>query len=119
MMPMRHAKKHYLRAWRKQKGLKLYELAARIESAPGESISDTYLGRIERYERPYNQQIMEAAAEALDIDVGDLFYPPPDHGRQEDDLTRHLRKLKTREQRATAARILAAFVGDDGGKEAG
>lgn len=114
-------RRHYIREWRKHRGLTIDQLAGRIELTDGKGDTDfidkTYLGRIEREERPYNQPILEQAAAALECEVPELFSPPVVE-RAEDDLTRHLKKLKTKADRARAARILAAAFGSVAGEKA-
>jgi transcriptional regulator with XRE-family HTH domain len=99
---------HYIKAWRKYYNLTVQQLADRIERDKGT------LSKIENFKLAYTQESLEAIAEAIghNLEAADLLSPPPNPERPEDDLTRHLRKLKTQEDRAKAARILAAAFGD-------
>lgn len=69
---------HYLRAWREYRGLSLRGLANRMESKPGELLtSHANLGRIETFKQPYSQEILEAAAVALDCTVEQILTVDP------------------------------------------
>lgn len=70
--------KHYIKEWRKYRGLSLRKLADRMESAPGENlISYSSLSRIESGDQPYSQPILEALSEALDVSVASLLSSKP------------------------------------------
>jgi transcriptional regulator with XRE-family HTH domain len=62
---------HFLREWRKYRGLSLERLADRIETTKA-SIS-----RIENGKQPYSQEFLEKAAEALMCEPGDLLMRNP------------------------------------------
>ena len=57
---------HHLKAWRKYRGLTQEQLAERI------GIARSYLTKIERGDRRYDQPFLEAAADALRCSVADL-----------------------------------------------
>lgn len=77
-MTERHLGHHYLRQWRERRGLSLRKLADRMEREPGVPItSHANLNRIERGEQPYNQELLEAAAAALDCTVTDILTRDP------------------------------------------
>lgn len=61
----------FLRDWRKDRGLTLEQLAARIGST-GATVS-----RLERGQQPYSQPLLEALAEALNCQPADLIMRPP------------------------------------------
>ena len=64
--------KTYLREWRKAKpGRTLTMVAEQLH------ISQPQLGRIERGEQPYNQDLLEALAELYGCDVADLLIRDP------------------------------------------
>lgn len=94
---------HYLREWRQYRGLTQARLGERLNMDKG-SVS-----RLENFETKYTQETLEAFGVALGVEAADLLQPPPSPDRPEDDLTRHLRKLKTKEDRAKVARLLAAL----------
>ncbi|NTG07205.1 helix-turn-helix domain-containing protein [Rhizobium rhizogenes] len=77
-MEKRQLGKHFLRQWRKHRGLSLRKLADRMEIEPGVPItSHANIGRIETFQQPYSQDIMEAAATALGCTVTDLLTVDP------------------------------------------
>lgn len=64
-------KGHHLKAWRKYRGLTQEQLAERI------GIARSYLTKIERGDRRYDQHFLEAAAEALRCSPADLMVRDP------------------------------------------
>ncbi len=62
---------HYIKAWRKYRGLTQEQLAERI------GIARSYLTKIERGTRRYDQPFLEAAAEALRCGPGDIITRDP------------------------------------------
>lgn len=62
---------HYIRAWRKFRGLTLEQLAERI------GMTHQNLGKIERGKVPYNQVLLEALAEELRCGPADLIMRDP------------------------------------------
>jgi transcriptional regulator with XRE-family HTH domain len=84
--------KHFLRAWRKHRGLSLRQLAERMEIEPGVPLmSHANLGRIETGEQPYTQDLMEALSDALGVSVPMLIEVNPEVDGQVIDLMRLLR----------------------------
>ena len=66
-------KKHFLREWRKQKAGRTLEIvAAELH------MSQPQLGRIERGDQPYNQDLLEALAELYGCTVADLLIRNPE-----------------------------------------
>jgi transcriptional regulator with XRE-family HTH domain len=67
-MPKIH--RHFIKEWRKHRGLSLRKLAARMEVSPGgeELVSYASLNRIEKYKQPYSEPILNALADALDVE---------------------------------------------------
>lgn len=83
---------HYIRQWRKKRGLSLRKLAARMEIEPGVPLmSHANLGRIEIGEQPYTQDLMEALSDALGVSVPMLIEVNPEVDGQVIDLMRLLR----------------------------
>lgn len=77
-MAERNLGRHYLKEWRKKRGLSLRKLADRMEIEPGVPLmSHANIGRIENFEQPYSQELLEAAAEALECSVSDLLSVNP------------------------------------------
>lgn len=100
---------HYLREWRKYRGLSLRKLADRMESEPGVPVtSHANIGRIETFSQPYSQEIMEAAAIALECSVTDLLTVDPFKEGEVVDLMRMINE-KNRDQ---AIRVLRALVAE-------
>ncbi len=92
-MTERHLGKHYLRQWREYRGLSLRALADRMESEPGVPLtSHANLGRIETFKQPYSQEILEAAAIALNCSVHDILEVDPTKEGEVVDLMRLLKR---------------------------
>lgn len=92
-MTKRELGKHYLRQWREHRGLSLRKLADRMELEPGVPItSHANIQRIERFEQPYSQEILEAAALALDCTTTDILSVDPSKDGEVVDLLALLRK---------------------------
>ena len=64
-------RKHFIREWRKFRGLTLERLADRLETSAGN------LSRIEKGQQPYTQDFLEAIAEALSTDPASLIMRDP------------------------------------------
>ena len=62
---------HYIKEWRKYRGLTQEQLAERI------GIARSYLTKIERGTRRYDQPFLEAAADALRCEPGDIIMRDP------------------------------------------
>lgn len=69
--PKRDRRPIYLREWRKHNHLTQEQLASRI------GIDATTLGRIENGILPYNQDLIEIAAEALGCEPADILMRNP------------------------------------------
>lgn len=63
--------KHFLREWRKHSGKTLEMVADQLH------MSHSQLSRIERYQQPYNQELLEKLAELYMCDVVDLLIRDP------------------------------------------
>lgn len=71
-MPKQTRTKTYLREWRKMKA------GRTLEQVAGElGISQPQLGRIERGDQPYNQDLLEALADLYGCSVADLLMRDP------------------------------------------
>ncbi|MBV9511815.1 MAG: helix-turn-helix transcriptional regulator [Caulobacteraceae bacterium] len=68
---MKGEPRHFVRQWRKHRGLTQEQLAERI------GIARSYLTKIERGDRRYDQPFLEAAADALRCDPSDLIVRDP------------------------------------------
>jgi transcriptional regulator with XRE-family HTH domain len=65
------AQRQYIKEWRKYRGLTQEQLAERI------GIARSYLTKIERGDRRWDQPFLEAAAEALRCEPGDIIMRNP------------------------------------------
>lgn len=84
--------KHFLKQWREYRGLSLRKLAGRMEKEPGVQLtSHANIGRIENFQQPYSQDILEAAAEALDCTVEQILTVDPTKDGEVIDLLSLLR----------------------------
>ena len=64
-------KPHYIREWRRHRGLSQEQLALRIDK------DQSYLSKIERFKHDYSQGLLEAVAEALACEPADLIMRDP------------------------------------------
>lgn len=69
--PKRARQKHFLRNWRKFRGYSLERASEQI------NMSRENLGRVERGEVPYSQDLLEELAEAYTCEVADLLIRDP------------------------------------------
>lgn len=103
-MAKRELGHHYLKQWRVYRGLSLRKLADRMELEPGVPItSHANIGRIENFQQPYSQEIMEAAASALECTVIDLLTVDPTKDGEVIDLLSLLRSRDPETVRAILA----------------
>ena len=98
---------HYIREWRKHRGLTQEQLAERI------GIARSYLTKIERGTRRYDQPFLEAAADALRCDPGDIIVRDP---TDPEGIWSIWEQLKPAE-RVRAVAVLRAMHGDGTGTE--
>lgn len=69
--------RHYLREWRKKKGLTLQKLADRLPlGEEGRATGKDQISRWERFERGITMEAQAALAEALGIEPWQLFQHP-------------------------------------------
>lgn len=68
---MKNPPRHFIKEWRKHRGLTQEQLAERI------GIARSYLTKIERGDRRYDQPFLEHAAYALRCEPGDLIVRDP------------------------------------------
>src|SRR5262245_21332200 len=67
----RRFRRTFIRQWRKHRGLTLEQLAERLEMTP------SHLSMLERGERGYTQETLEALSEALQTDTASLLMRDP------------------------------------------
>ncbi len=68
---MSNSRPFYLKQWREHRGLSQQRLADRLNSSKG------YISDLERGIRRYNQDMLEALADALNCDPADLLIRDP------------------------------------------
>jgi transcriptional regulator with XRE-family HTH domain len=91
MAAERHLGHHFLRQWRQYRGLSLRDMAERMESEPGVPLtSHANIGRIETFQQPYSQEILEAASVALGCSVEAILTIDPTKDGEVVDLMRLL-----------------------------
>jgi transcriptional regulator with XRE-family HTH domain len=101
------AQRQFFKAWRKYRGLTQEQLAERI------GIARSYLTKIERGDRRYDQPFLEAAAEALRCGPGDLITRDP----TEPESLWSIWEGLTPPERVRAAAVLRAMKGSGTGTE--
>lgn len=69
--PKRQRRPHFIKEWRKYRNLTQAQVADRLD------ISRENYGRIENGKVPYNQDVLEALADALSCSVADLVVRNP------------------------------------------
>jgi transcriptional regulator with XRE-family HTH domain len=94
-------RKTFLREWRKHAGFKLHQAAAELGYE-----DHTQLSKIERGVSPYNQDIIEAAAQLYDCTAVDILARSP---KEQPDLFTMWPRL-TEEQKAYAAATLSGIA---------
>src|SRR5262244_2866458 len=67
----RRFRRTYIREWRKYRGLTLEKVADRLDMTPG------HISMLERGQRGYTQETLEAVAAALQTDVASLLMRDP------------------------------------------
>lgn len=97
----------YIKAWRKHRGLTLEGLVDALAYKAGYEISDGQLSRVERGVSPYTQDLLEAIASVLGVELYVLLRNPPrDPGDDEpEDIVHDM----TQDQRRQAIAILRAL----------
>jgi transcriptional regulator with XRE-family HTH domain len=71
MSESRQRPPHFIREWRKHRGLTLEQLAERI------GMTHQNLGKVERFKVPYSQTVLERLADALRTDPASLIMRDP------------------------------------------
>lgn len=85
--------KTFIREWRQYRGLSLRRLADRLElNGPDETFSHASIGRIEKGQQPYSQPVLEAIADALNVEVHHLLSVDPTKEGEVVDLLALLRE---------------------------
>src|SRR5215831_965649 len=71
MSKARRFRRTFIREWRKHRGLTLEQVAGRLDMTPG------HISMLERGQRGYTQETLEAVAAALQTDVASLLMRDP------------------------------------------
>lgn len=104
-----HLGQHFIRQWREYRGYSLRKLAAMMEIEPGVQLtSHSNIGRIETFQQPYSQDILEALAVALRCEVVSLLTVNPLVEGEVVDMTALLKGAPelVRQQAVAAARAV-------------
>jgi len=96
--------RHFIREWRKHRGLTLERLAERIEVTHGA------ISQLERGLVNYTQPMLEALASALSCEPSDLLRPPPIDA--ENELAAYVMRLDSH-KREQALRLLRVALDDE------
>lgn len=89
---------HFIKAWRKHRDISLRQLASRMEVEPGvELITYASLSRIENQKQEYTEDVLNALAEALDVEPWMLLRVDPQKNGQIVDLLVRLSPEKQRQ----------------------
>ncbi len=99
---------HYIRSWRKARGLTQKQLAERMEKEPGEQLmSYVTVSNIERGDQSPTLEQLNAFALALDVSVSDLIESDPNKNGEIVDLLR----LISEDNRTTVLAMIKAAIG--------
>lgn len=102
-MRLKQRPRHFIREWRKHRGLNQEQLAARIES------TQPTISRVESGVMPYDQGLLEALADALSCEPCDLLMRDPTQDEGIWSIWDRLGEGKRRQ----ALKIIAAIAEDD------
>jgi transcriptional regulator with XRE-family HTH domain len=91
---------HYIREWRKHRGLTLEQLAGRLD------VATSSISQLERGKQGYSQAMLEALAVALNCEAWELISVNPSKAGEVVDLMRLINESKDKER---AIRILRAM----------
>lgn len=98
--PKDKKQRHFLREWRKHRGLTQEQLAERV------GYDRTYVSKIEKGTKRYDQPFLEAAADALGCDPADIIMRDPS---QPGSIWSIWDQIPI-SQRSQAAKVLEAFT---------
>lgn len=99
---------HYIKQWRKKRGISLRKLAARLETEVGGDplISYASLNRIEKGEQPFSEPILNAVADALAVTRSMLLEMDPEKEGHVVDLLNKMDR-PTRDQAVRMLELMA------------
>lgn len=93
---------HYLKEWRKFRGLTQTQVSGRV------GVNESNISRHENYQYKYTQELLEAFSEAYGCEPADLLRPPPTPSKPESEFERYRRTLGE-DQKAQAVAVLRAM----------
>ena len=97
----RTLQRHFLREWRQFRGLSQEAAASRLE------LDRTTLSKIERGKVPYDQRLLEIAAEAYNCSPADLVMRDPSQANAMWSIWENLRAAPAEDQRRVQAVVEA------------
>jgi len=103
---LKHHPRHFIREWRRHRGLGQEQLAARVD------MTTSSISQIETYKQGWTDETLAAIAEALQCSPGDLLIRNP----LEEEAPWSIWDRLTAEKRRTFMRIIKAVDDDDGDK---
>jgi len=77
MAPKKAFRKTFIRQWRQHRNLTLEQLSARLEEMGLHDLGASHLSMLERGQRGYTQETLEALAHALQTDAASLLMRDP------------------------------------------
>jgi transcriptional regulator with XRE-family HTH domain len=110
-LPKSQPKRHYIREWRKYRHLTQDRLAERIGKTHGA------ISQVERGITDYTQEMLEALADALNCEPGDLLLRDPTVEDALADLRAMLRHVSRLEQQRAVRIMRELLSGGDAGAE--
>jgi transcriptional regulator with XRE-family HTH domain len=105
--PERQRTRTFIKAWREHRGLSQDQVAGRIE------MSRENYGRIENGKVPYNQDVLEMTAIALNCSVSDLLERDPRIENSIDELRALMSRASENDQKRALA-LLKTFFQNNG-----
>lgn len=98
--------RHFLRPWRKHRDKTLEAVAEEV------GISRTQLGRIEKGQQPFNEELLTRLADIYDCDVPDLIMRDPSDPQNIWSLWDHAKPAQRRQITAVAETIIRTGTDD-------
>lgn len=98
--------RHFLRAWRKHRAKTIEAVAAEV------GISRTQLGRVEKGQQPFNEELLTRLAEIYNCEVPDLIMRDPSDPQNIWSLWDHAKPAQRRQITALAETVLRTGTDD-------
>lgn len=90
---------HFIKEWRKHRGLTQEQVANRVH------MTRNNVSKVESFNRPYTQQTLPLFAEALGCDAADLLRAPPSPDRPESEFE-YYKRILTENQLKQAVEVI-------------